>query len=73
MFIAWTPFVPFGMACGLRLEFVHSEEQLQAVLNNTGKPDAAQIVLSPKQADMLAQDLMQAAEAARSRPDGSGQ
>lgn len=71
--IGWTPFVPFGMACGLRIEFVQSEEHLQAALKNERKPDAVQIVLTPEQAELLAQDLMKVVQAAAARPDGMGQ
>ena len=71
--IGWTPFVAFGMACGLRLEFVESEEHLQAALKNERKPDAVQIVLTPQQAEILAQDLMKVVQAATVRPDGQGQ
>lgn len=71
--IGWSSFVPFGMMCGLRLEFVHTEEQLVAALNNTGKPDAAQILLTPDKAEELAHALLKLAEAARKRPVGQAQ
>ncbi|WP_028958739.1 hypothetical protein [Sulfitobacter sp. 20_GPM-1509m] len=71
--IGWTPFVAFGMACGLRIEFVQNEEHLQAALKNERKPDAAQIVLTPQQAELLAQDLLKMVQTASVRPDGQGE
>lgn len=71
--IGWTPFVAYGMACGLRIEFVQTEEHLQATLKNERKPDALQIVLTPQQAELLAKDLMRVVQAAAARPGGQGQ
>lgn len=70
--VGWTPAVGFGMACLLRLETVRSDEHLMAVSKNQETPDAVQIVLTPEQADLLAQDLLRLSAAARQRPDGSG-
>ncbi len=55
--VGWSAFVPFGMACGLRLEYAKSpdkEEDLAAV----------QLVLAPDQARELAQVLLRKAEQA---------
>ncbi|MFC4216468.1 hypothetical protein ACFP4H_19950 [Pseudophaeobacter arcticus] len=70
--VGWTPAVGFGMSCLLRLETVQSVEHLVAVANTQAKLDALQIVLTPEQADQLAQDLLRLSAAARQIPEDPG-
>jgi hypothetical protein len=57
----WTGFVPYGLAVGLRLEFVRSEKALLA-----GQFEAVQLVLQPAQATELAELLLKKVAQAQS-------
>ncbi len=70
--VGYTIFTPLDATCVMRLEFVHSDEELLAHISKGEAPDAVQIGLHPKQALELSESLARAARRAMSHPsDGT--
>ncbi len=65
----WETFIPYGMACGLRLHYVTNEVMLLS-----GNSEALPLVLTPAQARELADVLVRLAHKAESpaSPDERG-
>lgn len=61
--VGWDLFVPFGMACGLRVHYVTSPDQLAR-----GTPQFLPLVLQPAQARELAEALLRTADRAVATP-----
>ena len=63
----WDVFLPFGMACGLRLHFARSDGELRR-----GVTHKLPLVLTPAQARELAEVLLRTADRAEQQP-GTGE
>ncbi len=59
----WEIFIPYGTVCGLRL---HHAPDVQTIEAEAEK--ALPLILSPKQARMLAENLIQLADTAEAEP-----
>lgn len=59
----WEVFLPYGMACGLRVQFARSDGELRR-----GVTHALPLVLTPAQARELAQVLLRTADRAEQGP-----
>jgi hypothetical protein len=64
----YATFTPYGMACGLRVEYAVDEAGLRA-----GATEAVQLIMQPVQAREVAQALLRAAEKAEQSAGGIGQ
>jgi hypothetical protein len=67
--VGWETFIPYGMACGLRLHYVKNEAMLLG-----GSSEAIPLVLIPAQARELSQVLVRLADKAQTpaSPDERG-
>ncbi len=59
----WDMFLPYGMACGIRVRYVSDEAMLLR-----GEFQGLPLVLTPAQAREIAADLLKIAERAEARP-----
>lgn len=65
--VGWDLFVPFGMACGLRVHYAREPSDL-----GSGRLQYLPLILMPAQARELAAALLRTAETAETRPETPG-